>query len=87
MSRCWLKGAVGDTINAVLSAAGYNLRWLLRAVAAGTIKAFYFAQILWRRISAIRRDAETHVQKRRSAAFGMVTGVRVFRPDLCGLMW
>jgi len=64
MSRCWLKGAVGDAINAVLSAAGYNLRWLLRAVAAGTIKAFYFAQILWRRISAIRRDAETHVQKR-----------------------
>ena len=67
MSRCWLKGAVGDAINAVLSAAGYNLRWLLRAVAAGTIKAFYFAQILWRRISAIRRDAETHVQKRRSS--------------------
>jgi IS5 family transposase len=30
MSRCWLKGAMGDAINAVLSAAGYNLRWLLR---------------------------------------------------------
>ena len=58
MSRCWLKGSVGDAINAVLSAAGYNLRWLLRAVAAGTIKAFYFAQILWRWISAIQRTAD-----------------------------
>ncbi len=65
MSRCWLKGAVGDAINAVLSAAGYNLRWLLRAVAAGTIKAFYFVQILWRWISDIRRDPETPIQKRR----------------------
>ncbi len=42
MSRCWLKGAIGDAITAVLSAAGYNLRWRLRAVAASTIKAFLF---------------------------------------------
>jgi len=48
MNRCWLKGEMGDAINAVLSAAGYNLRWLLRAVAAGTIKRFYFAWILRR---------------------------------------
>lgn len=31
MGRCWLKGAIGDTIHAVLCAAGYNLRRLLRA--------------------------------------------------------
>jgi IS5 family transposase len=65
MSRCWLKGAVGDAINAVLSAAGYNLRWLLRAVAAGTIKPFYFVQILRRLISGIRYDLGTAAQKAR----------------------
>lgn len=31
--RRWLKGSDGDAIHAVLCAAGFNLRWLLRAVA------------------------------------------------------
>jgi len=33
MDRCWLQGAVGDALHAVSCAAGYNLRWLLRAIA------------------------------------------------------
>lgn len=33
MNRCWLHGATGDALHAVLCAAGYNLRWLLRAMA------------------------------------------------------
>jgi len=32
MARCWLKGSVGDAINTVLAAAGFNLRWLMRAL-------------------------------------------------------
>jgi hypothetical protein len=32
MQRCWLKGLTGDVLNAVLCAAGYDLRWLLRAI-------------------------------------------------------
>jgi transposase, IS5 family len=32
MQRCWLKGQTGDAFHAVLCAAGYNLRWLLRAI-------------------------------------------------------
>ena len=32
MARCWLEGSVGDAINTVLAAAGFNLRWLMRAV-------------------------------------------------------
>jgi IS5 family transposase len=32
MQRCWLKGQPGDALHAVLCAAGYNLRWLLRAI-------------------------------------------------------
>jgi transposase, IS5 family len=33
LDRCWLKGSLGDAMHAVLCAAGYNLRWLLRAIA------------------------------------------------------
>lgn len=33
LDRCWLKGTQGDACNALLSAAGYNLRWLMRWIA------------------------------------------------------
>jgi IS5 family transposase len=33
MGRCPLKGQQGDRLHAVLCAAGYNIRWLLRAIA------------------------------------------------------
>lgn len=33
MDRCWLQGALGDALHAVSCAAGYNVRWLLRAIA------------------------------------------------------
>lgn len=32
MQRCWLKGSEGDALHAVLCAAGFNIRWLLRAI-------------------------------------------------------
>ena len=33
MDRCWLKGAEGDALHTVLCAAGFNIRWLMRAIA------------------------------------------------------
>jgi IS5 family transposase len=33
MDRCWLQGALGDALHALCCAAGYNIRWLLRAIA------------------------------------------------------
>ena len=47
MDRCWLQGALGDASHAVLCAAGYNLRWLIRAVLRGRIKPFFW--VLWLR--------------------------------------
>ena len=32
LDRCSLKGALGDALHAVSCVAGYNLRWLLRAI-------------------------------------------------------
>ena len=34
------RDATGDALHAVLCAAGFNLRWLMRAVRAGRISAF-----------------------------------------------
>ncbi len=39
MDRCWLRGATGDALHAVLCAAGYNLRWLLRAMTRMGLRA------------------------------------------------
>ena len=33
MNRCWLEGTIGDALHALSCAAGYNIRWLLRAIA------------------------------------------------------
>jgi glycosyltransferase involved in cell wall biosynthesis len=39
MDRCWLKGSEGDALHAVLCAAGFNICWLLRAIARQAAKA------------------------------------------------
>jgi hypothetical protein len=47
MNRCHLKGAQGDSLHAVLCAAGYNIRWLLRMIAK---KGVPFLQTLFLRL-------------------------------------
>ena len=42
MDRCHLKGEMGDRLHAVLCAAGYNIRWLLRMIAKKGLRA-----LLW----------------------------------------
>jgi hypothetical protein len=41
MGKCWLKGKNGDAVHTVLCPAGFNLRWLLRAIARYGLKAVY----------------------------------------------
>jgi transposase, IS5 family len=47
MDRCWLQGASGDALHAVLCAAGFNIRWLLRAIAAKGLKGSLLALSQW----------------------------------------
>jgi IS5 family transposase len=42
MRLCWLMGSQGDAQYAVLCAAGFNIRWLLRAIARGGVTALLF---------------------------------------------
>ena len=54
MDRCHLKGEIGDRLHAVLCAAGYNLRWLFRAIARKGLGVFFLLlppELIW----AIRR--------------------------------
>ena len=41
MDRCWLQGSLGDALHTIGCAAGYNLRWLLRAIARLGIGAVF----------------------------------------------
>lgn len=47
MDRCHLKGEMGDRLHAVLCAAGYNIKWLLRMIAK---KAVAFLWVLYLRL-------------------------------------
>ena len=40
MGRCHFKGSIGDSIHAVLCAAGYNIRWLMRMILKHGIRRF-----------------------------------------------
>ena len=50
MDRCHLKGEQGDRLHAVLCAAGYNIRWLLRMIAR---KGVTFLRQLYLRLCAV----------------------------------
>ena len=54
MERCWLPGALGDALHALSCAAGYNIRWLMRAIvrlAARWPSCALSDLLLWVRIS------------------------------------
>lgn len=50
MDRCHLKGEHGDRLHAVLCAAGYNIKWLLRMIAKKGVP------FLWRLFLRLQKD-------------------------------
>lgn len=70
MDRCWLQGSIGDALHAVLCAAGYNIRWLLRAIARNGLHALIFGILqaaMWVRIACERLWAALHWRARHRA--------------------
>ncbi|ABE42307.1 hypothetical protein Bpro_0342 [Polaromonas sp. JS666] len=45
MDRCWLQGALGNALHSISCAAGYNLRWLLRAIARLDLGTVFFLPV------------------------------------------
>ena len=60
MDRCWLQGAMGDALHAISCAAGYNLRWLLRAIARLGIEAV-FLRLLQAALSGSRVGGSSYL--------------------------
>ena len=67
MDRCWLQGALGDMLHTIGCAAGYNLRWLLRAIARLGIRAVFLR--LMKAVFSTRRGTGTSYTTYGSAVF------------------
>ena len=66
MDRCWLQGAVGDALHALSCAAGYNIRWLLRAIARlglGGLFCAFIAVVMWAPGTLLARLVRTRVSR------------------------
>lgn len=61
MDRCWLRGELGDAMHAVLCGAGYNLRWLMRAVQRLGLKALLLCLQLGAMMRAVFQLAPARV--------------------------
>jgi IS5 family transposase len=55
MERCWLAGATGDALHAVLCAVGYNVRWLMRAAVRLGLTGFFALWLLFVRLAKFRQ--------------------------------
>jgi len=60
MDRCWLRGSLGDALHAVLCAAGYNLRWLLRAMVRLGLAALLLRPLFLALLAALLRVNPFH---------------------------
>jgi len=62
MDRCWLQGALGDALHALSCAAGYNIRWLLRAIVRLGLKVV-FLRLLLTAITGTEKVKSTYAQR------------------------
>lgn len=70
MDRCHLKGGTGDRLHAVLCAAGYNIRWLLRMIAkkgVAFLNKLYLRLQKWGRLTSINVIARFKSNEHRAA--------------------
>ena len=51
MDRCWLQGATVDALHPLSCAAGYNIRWLLRAIVRLGLGGLFTPSRRWPRAS------------------------------------
>ena len=56
MIRCYLQGSIGDALHAISCAAGYNIRWLMRAILRLGLRGSFALAFLAAVLSTIRLD-------------------------------
>lgn len=86
MDRCWLPRALGVALHALSCAAGYNIRWLMRAivrVAAKRLSVGQFGLPLYGQISVIGAgSAVSGAVAALRQAVGRLVGFSAPRPAL-----
>jgi transposase, IS5 family len=63
MIRCYLKGSIGDALHAMSCAAGYNIRWLMRAIIRLGLRGLFAFAFLVAWLTEIRRSGDPAIQK------------------------
>ncbi len=74
MDRCWLPGSLGDALHTVLCAAGYNLRWLLRAMVRLGLTALLLRPLFLALLGAIMRTNPFQRIQASGFSFGFASG-------------
>ena len=61
MIRCYLHGSIGDALHAISCAAGYNIRWLMRAIMRLGLRGLFAFVFLASWISTLARPRSPKV--------------------------
>ena len=61
MIRCYLKGSIGDALHAISCAAGYNIRWLMRAIMRLGLRGLFALGFLASRLTDMLRSGPPNV--------------------------
>ena len=74
MDRCWLQGSLGDALHALSCAAGYNIRWLMRAIIRLGLKGAFLRLLLAAFVPALQVNPSVGI---RLAALAQSLAARV----------
>ena len=61
MIRCYLRGSMGDALHAISCAAGYNIRWLMRAIMRLGLRGLFALGFLASRLTDMLRSGPPNV--------------------------
>lgn len=81
LDRCHLKGQLGDALHAVLCAAGYNIRWLMRAMVRLGLKANFLCLYFIAAIASLMREIVKAGRQGRDS----ITGIGVSHVEMGGV--
>ncbi|GAB1392577.1 IS5-like element IS1478 family transposase [Rhodocyclaceae bacterium] len=81
LDRCHLKGQLGDALHAVLCAAGYNLRWLMRAMVRLGLKALLLRLYFLAAVAALTRTIRNIGRQERYS----ITGIGMSPTQISGV--
>ena len=62
MIRCYLKGSIGDALHAISCAAGYNIRWLMRAIMRLGLRGLFAFAFLAAWFTEMRRSGSAKMR-------------------------